>query len=169
MNHTMATNATSEATRAGASATSIARSTARWTGMLTAALAVAMRSGRGASSSPTMQAPAKTALPTAIAAPPMGSVEISASMPRAGNASASARLRASPADAGRRWPVEALTVEGNRNYTREQVLAVAGLKVGQLAGKPEFEAGLYAGGQLLPGRRWLPLRRSPRIWVRESS
>ncbi len=38
------------------------------------------------------------------------------------------------------WPVEALTVEGNRNYTREQVLAVAGLKVGQLAGKPEFEA-----------------------------
>ena len=39
-----------------------------------------------------------------------------------------------------KWPVEALTVEGNRNYTREQVLAVAGLKVGQLAGKPEFEA-----------------------------
>ena len=36
--------------------------------------------------------------------------------------------------------MEALTVEGNRNYTREQVLAVAGLKVGQLAGKPEFEA-----------------------------
>ncbi len=39
-----------------------------------------------------------------------------------------------------KWPVESLTVEGNRNYTREQVLAVAGLKVGQLAGKPEFEA-----------------------------
>ncbi len=39
-----------------------------------------------------------------------------------------------------KWPVETLTVEGNRNYTREQVLAVAGLKVGQLAGKPEFEA-----------------------------
>ncbi|MCX6632060.1 MAG: hypothetical protein NTW28_31000 [Candidatus Solibacter sp.] len=39
-----------------------------------------------------------------------------------------------------KWPVEALTVEGNRNYTREQVLAVAGLKVGQMAGKPEFEA-----------------------------
>lgn len=39
-----------------------------------------------------------------------------------------------------KWPVETLTVEGNRNYTREQVLAVSGLKVGQLAGKPEFEA-----------------------------
>ena len=44
------------------------------------------------------------------------------------------------AEAPSKWPVEALTVEGNRNYTREQVLAVAGLKVGQLAGKPEFEA-----------------------------
>jgi outer membrane protein assembly factor BamA len=38
------------------------------------------------------------------------------------------------------WPVESLTVEGNRNYTSEQVLAVAGLKVGQLAGKAEFES-----------------------------
>lgn len=46
-----------------------------------------------------------------------------------------------PSESGiAKWPVEALTVEGNRNYTREQVLAVAGLKVGQLAGKPEFEA-----------------------------
>ena len=36
--------------------------------------------------------------------------------------------------------MEALTVEGNRNFTRDQVLAVAGIKVGQLAGKPEFEA-----------------------------
>ena len=39
-----------------------------------------------------------------------------------------------------KWPVESLTVEGNHNYSREQVLAVVGLKVGQLAGKPEFEA-----------------------------
>jgi outer membrane protein assembly factor BamA len=44
------------------------------------------------------------------------------------------------AEAPSKWPVEALTVEGNRTYTGEQVLAVAGLKVGQLAGKPEFEA-----------------------------
>jgi len=39
-----------------------------------------------------------------------------------------------------KWPIERLAVEGNRGYTREQVLAVAGLKVGQLAGKPEFDA-----------------------------
>jgi outer membrane protein insertion porin family len=44
-----------------------------------------------------------------------------------------------PAPAAR-WPVQSLAVEGNRIYTREQVLAVAGLKVGQMAGKPEFEA-----------------------------
>ena len=110
MNQTMATNATSESTRAGASATSIARSTTRADRRRSpAAVATASRGGRGASSSPTMQVPAKTALPAAIAAPPMGSVAISASMPSTGSASASARLRASPADAGRRWPVEALT------------------------------------------------------------
>ena len=44
------------------------------------------------------------------------------------------------APAPSKWPVETLIVEGNRNYTSEQVLAVAGLKVGQLAGKAEFEA-----------------------------
>ena len=38
------------------------------------------------------------------------------------------------------WPIDSLTVEGNHSYTREQVLAVAGLKVGQMAGKAEFEA-----------------------------
>src|SRR5260370_9245605 len=41
--------------------------------------------------------------------------------------------------AASKWPVETLSVEGNRNYTREQVLAVAGLKGGQLAGKPDFD------------------------------
>jgi outer membrane protein insertion porin family len=39
-----------------------------------------------------------------------------------------------------KWPVESIAVEGNRNYTREQVLGAAGIKVGQLAGKTEFEA-----------------------------
>src|SRR5579862_7806011 len=39
-----------------------------------------------------------------------------------------------------KWPIESLKVEGNRNYTQAQVLAVAALKVGQLAGKPDFEA-----------------------------
>lgn len=39
-----------------------------------------------------------------------------------------------------RWPIQSLTVEGNHNYTQDQVLAVTGLKLGQLAGKDEFEA-----------------------------
>jgi outer membrane protein insertion porin family len=38
------------------------------------------------------------------------------------------------------WPLETLKVEGNQNYTAAQIIAVAGLKVGQTAGKPEFEA-----------------------------
>jgi len=44
-----------------------------------------------------------------------------------------------PAPAGR-WPIASLTVEGNRIFTKEQVLAVAKLRVGQMAGKAEFEA-----------------------------
>ncbi|SPE36555.1 Surface antigen variable number repeat protein [Candidatus Sulfopaludibacter sp. SbA3] len=44
---------------------------------------------------------------------------------------------AAPAD---KWPIQRLTVEGNHDYTAEQVLAVAGLKIGQMAGKPEFDA-----------------------------
>lgn len=39
-----------------------------------------------------------------------------------------------------RWPVESIAVEGNRNYTQQQILAVAGLKMGQFAGKEDFEA-----------------------------
>ena len=38
------------------------------------------------------------------------------------------------------WPIESLKVEGNHNYTAAQILAVAGMKVGQMAGKPDFEA-----------------------------
>src|SRR6266851_6837692 len=45
-----------------------------------------------------------------------------------------------PAAAPTKWPVQSIVVEGNRIFTREQVLAVAGLKIGQLAGKPEFDA-----------------------------
>ena len=103
MNHTIATNATSESARAGASTASIARAIGDGT------WATASRGGRGASSSPAPHVPAKSALPTAIAAPPTGSDAISASTPSTGSASASARLRASPGDPGRRWPVEALT------------------------------------------------------------
>ncbi len=45
-----------------------------------------------------------------------------------------------PASPGARWPIESITVEGNRIYKTEQVVAVSGLKLGQVAGKPEFEA-----------------------------
>ena len=38
------------------------------------------------------------------------------------------------------WPIETLTVEGNRHYTTRQVLAIAALKIGQMAGKEDFEA-----------------------------
>lgn len=39
-----------------------------------------------------------------------------------------------------KWPIQRLSVEGNHDYTADQVLAVAGLKIGQMAGKPEFDA-----------------------------
>src|SRR6476661_3037750 len=38
------------------------------------------------------------------------------------------------------WPVGKLNVEGNRAYSDEKILAVAGLRVGQMAGKTEFDA-----------------------------
>ena len=38
------------------------------------------------------------------------------------------------------WPIQTLSVEGNQNYTKEQILAIAGLKVGQVAGNSEFDA-----------------------------
>ena len=38
------------------------------------------------------------------------------------------------------WPLETLAVEGAHNYTAEQILAVAGLHLGQHADKAEFEA-----------------------------
>ncbi len=49
-----------------------------------------------------------------------------------------APVRSAPSRA--KWPIEKLVVEGNRHYTREQVLGIAGLKIGQKAGKAEFEA-----------------------------
>jgi outer membrane protein insertion porin family len=38
-----------------------------------------------------------------------------------------------------RWPIESLKVEGNHNYSAQQVLAIAGLKVGQVVGRAEFD------------------------------
>jgi outer membrane protein insertion porin family len=42
--------------------------------------------------------------------------------------------------AGAAWLVETLKVEGIRNYTADQILAVAGIHAGDTAGKIEFEA-----------------------------
>jgi outer membrane protein insertion porin family len=39
-----------------------------------------------------------------------------------------------------RWPIESIVVEGNRIYKTDQVVALSGLKLGQIAGKPEFES-----------------------------
>ncbi|HXG32201.1 MAG TPA: POTRA domain-containing protein [Bryobacteraceae bacterium] len=39
-----------------------------------------------------------------------------------------------------KWPVERIAIEGNRRYGQEQILAVAGLQPGSLAGREEFEA-----------------------------
>jgi outer membrane protein assembly factor BamA len=56
-------------------------------------------------------------------------------------APAPAKKASAPATpAPTQWPIQSLAVEGNKVFTRDQVLAVAGLKVGQVAGKPEFEA-----------------------------
>jgi outer membrane protein assembly factor BamA len=60
--------------------------------------------------------------------------------PPANKAVSKAAPKTTPAPAPIKWPIESLQVEGNHNYTRQQVLAVAGVKVGQIAGKPEFDA-----------------------------
>jgi outer membrane protein insertion porin family len=46
---------------------------------------------------------------------------------------------ASPATG--QWLIESLSVEGNQSYSTAQILAVAELQPGQMAGKAEFEAG----------------------------
>jgi outer membrane protein insertion porin family len=51
-----------------------------------------------------------------------------------------AQKTAPAAAATAKWPIENINVEGIHHYTREQVLAASGLKIGQLAGRPEFEA-----------------------------
>jgi outer membrane protein insertion porin family len=51
-----------------------------------------------------------------------------------------AKKTATQAAQPHQWPIESIKVEGIRNYTQAQILAVAGLKIGQMAGKPDFEA-----------------------------
>ena len=38
------------------------------------------------------------------------------------------------------WPIGKLAVEGNKFYADELILEVAGMKIGQMAGKAEFDA-----------------------------
>jgi outer membrane protein insertion porin family len=58
-----------------------------------------------------------------------------------GKALGKAATAGRPAAAGgQRWTIASLTIEGNRNFTREQVLAIARLRVGQTASKADFEA-----------------------------
>jgi outer membrane protein insertion porin family len=60
--------------------------------------------------------------------------------PVLGFGQASAQKKATVAPALGRWPIEGLKVEGNHSYTVEQVLAITALKVGQVVGRPEFDA-----------------------------
>jgi outer membrane protein insertion porin family len=55
-------------------------------------------------------------------------------------APAAAPIKEAPKEAPSKWPIESVAVVCNRNYTREMVVAVAGLMIGQLAGKEEFDA-----------------------------
>lgn len=65
-----------------------------------------------------------------------------------------------PAPAASKWPIESIQVEGNQAYSREQVVAVSGLKIGQLAGKEEFDAArdrlLASGAFESVGYRFVP-------------
>jgi outer membrane protein assembly factor BamA len=49
-------------------------------------------------------------------------------------------LATAPGFAQAKWPIRSLAVEGNHLYTTPEILSVAGLKIGALAGKPEFDA-----------------------------
>jgi outer membrane protein insertion porin family len=53
--------------------------------------------------------------------------------------SSPAKAQAPPAEPDK-WPIASLAVEGNRSYPAGVILAAAGLRVGQLAGKEEFDA-----------------------------
>lgn len=58
------------------------------------------------------------------------------------------------------WPIETMKVEGNRRGTERDTLALTGLKIGQRAGKAEFEAArvrlLASGAYDTVGFRYTP-------------
>ena len=49
-------------------------------------------------------------------------------------------LLAGPLFSQSKWPIASIKVEGLKNYSQGQALTATGLKVGQLAGKDDFEA-----------------------------
>ena len=51
-----------------------------------------------------------------------------------------AQKKAPAATTTGRWPIEKLVIEGNHNFSVEQVLTVAALRTGQTVGRPELEA-----------------------------
>jgi outer membrane protein assembly factor BamA len=63
-----------------------------------------------------------------------------AGIPSAFAQTSRAKKTTAPPAQPHQWPIESLKVEGSHNYTAAQILAVAGLKIGQMAGKPDFEA-----------------------------
>ncbi|MGC8793872.1 MAG: POTRA domain-containing protein, partial [Bryobacteraceae bacterium] len=38
------------------------------------------------------------------------------------------------------WPIASIRISGNKNYSEQQILAVAGLRTGQIATPRDFEA-----------------------------
>src|SRR5690348_16890734 len=62
------------------------------------------------------------------------------SRPASKKAAAPKKGAEAPAELPTRWPIIALNVDGNHRYPTAAILAVAGLKVGQVAGKEEFDA-----------------------------
>ena len=71
------------------------------------------------------------------AAPGFGQAPRTIRKPGPDTAKPKVEKAAEPAHA---WPIGSLKVDGNRIYSSDQVLAAAGLKIGQMAGKDEFEA-----------------------------
>lgn len=60
---------------------------------------------------------------------------------RGGRAAKAAQpVAADPAAEPDKWPIQSLAVEGNQTFPTAAILAVAGLTVGQVAGKPDFDA-----------------------------
>src|SRR3712207_6784398 len=55
-------------------------------------------------------------------------------------ATAKQQQQSAPAPNAQAWPIGKLEVEGNKLYDDEKILGIAGLKVGEMAGKKEFDA-----------------------------